>query len=53
MTLTDKGKALREQALHVPGTMANGYKPEGIEELRESVRGLVSILAQHSARKEP
>jgi DNA-binding MarR family transcriptional regulator len=53
VTLTDKGKALREQALHVPDTMASGYKPEGIEELRESVRGLVSILAQHSARKEP
>lgn len=50
VTLTDKGKALREQALHVPDTMANGYKPEGVDELRESVRSLVSMLAQHSTR---
>lgn len=48
--LTDKGRALRKQALHVPETMANGYKPEGIEDLRESVRNLVSILAQHKPR---
>lgn len=50
VTLTDKGKALREQALHVPDTMSNGYKPEGVDELRESIRGLVSSLAQHSTR---
>ena len=50
VTLTDKGKALREKAVHVPETIANGYKPEGIEELRESVRDLVAILAQHSTR---
>ncbi len=48
--LTDKGKALRAQAVHVPETMASGYKPEGIEDLRESVRSLVSILAQHKPR---
>jgi DNA-binding MarR family transcriptional regulator len=48
--LTEKGKALREQALHVPETIANGYRPEGIEELRESVQSLVSILAQHKVR---
>lgn len=50
VTLTDKGKTLRKEAVHVPETMANGYKPEGIEELRESVRDLVSILAQHRTR---
>lgn len=44
--LTDKGKALREQAVHVPGTIANGRTPEGIEELRESVRNLVAMLAE-------
>ncbi|ALR22966.1 MarR family transcriptional regulator [Sphingobium yanoikuyae] len=50
VTLTGKGKALRQQALHVPETISNGYKPEGIEELRESVRDLVSILAQLDTR---
>lgn len=50
VNLTDKGKALRAQAVHVPETVPNGYEPEGIEELRESVRGLVSILARHSTR---
>lgn len=50
VTLTGKGKTLREQTVHVPETMANGYKPEGIEELRERVRDLGSILAQHSTR---
>jgi DNA-binding MarR family transcriptional regulator len=48
--LTNSGKALRERALHVPETMSNGYKPDGVEELRESVRALVSVLAQHNAR---
>lgn len=52
IALTDKGKALRKQALHVPTTMANGYEPKGVEELRESVRSLVSILAQHKPRAE-
>jgi hypothetical protein len=37
-------------ALHVPDTISNGYKPEGIDELRESIRDLVSSLAQHSTR---
>ena len=49
--LTAKGKALRTQALHVPQTMSSGFKPEGIEELRESVQNLVSLLAQHNPRK--
>lgn len=44
--LTDKGKRLREQALHVPETIADGRTPEGVEELRESVRNLVAMLAQ-------
>lgn len=47
ITLTDQGIALRDQALHVPETMAGGYQPEGLEELRERVRDLVAILAQH------
>lgn len=49
--LTDKGKALREQAVHVPGTIANGRTPEGIEELRESVRNLVAMLAEQEVLK--
>jgi len=51
ISLTEQGKALRERAVHVPETISNGYQPEGIEELRESVRNLVSILAQHTARE--
>ena len=50
VTLTEKGETLRGKALHVPETIANGYQPEGIEELRDRVRDLVSILAQHSTR---
>lgn len=50
VTLTERGKTLRSQALHVPETMANGYNAEGVDALRESVRDLVSILAQHSTR---
>jgi DNA-binding MarR family transcriptional regulator len=48
VTLTASGRRLRKQALHVPETMSRGYKPEGIDELRESVRALVRILAQHA-----
>ena len=50
VTLTERGETLRSQALHVPETMANGYNAEGVDALRESVRDLVSILAQHSTR---
>ncbi|MFZ5707865.1 MAG: MarR family winged helix-turn-helix transcriptional regulator [Pseudomonadota bacterium] len=46
--LTEAGRALRERALHVPGTIAKGRTPEGIEELRESVQKLVATLAEHS-----
>ena len=38
-------------ALHVPDTISNGYKPEGVDELRESIRDLVSSLAQHSTAR--
>lgn len=48
--LTEAGRALRERALHVPGTIAKGRTPEGIEELRESVQRLVATLAEHSER---
>ncbi|SEI98131.1 transcriptional regulator, MarR family [Sphingomonas sp. OV641] len=50
ITLTEKGRALRETALHVPDTMADGYDPAGLEELRERVTALVAILAQHDGR---
>jgi DNA-binding MarR family transcriptional regulator len=43
--LTERGKALRADALHVPGTIAASRTPEGVEELRDSVRGLVALLA--------
>lgn len=49
VTLTDKGKALRDKAVHVPNTMANGYTPDNLDDLRERVRDLVSVLAQHSS----
>ena len=47
VALTEKGRALRERALHVPATISGGYKPEGLDDLRDSVRALVAILAQH------
>jgi DNA-binding MarR family transcriptional regulator len=43
--LTERGKALRADALHVPDTIAAGRTPEGVKELRDSVRGLVALLA--------
>jgi DNA-binding MarR family transcriptional regulator len=49
VTLTEAGRQLREKAQHVPETMANGYEPEGLDELRETVQALVSVLAQHAS----
>lgn len=43
--LTKKGQSLRQRALHVPETIADGRSPQGIDELRESVRRLVTTLA--------
>jgi DNA-binding MarR family transcriptional regulator len=50
ISLTDEGRGLRAQALHVPETMANGFAPEGLDELRKTVTDLVSLLAQHAAK---
>lgn len=43
--LTERGRALRADALHVPETIAGGRSPEGLDELREGVRQLVAMLA--------
>lgn len=43
--LTERGRALRADALHVPETIAGGRTPERLDELRESVRKLVAMLA--------
>jgi DNA-binding MarR family transcriptional regulator len=43
--LTERGRALRADALHVPETIAGGRSPEGLDELREGVRRLVTLLA--------
>lgn len=48
VALTDEGRALRAQAAHVPQTLAGGYEGDGLNELREAVRGLVAVLAKHS-----
>jgi MarR family transcriptional regulator, organic hydroperoxide resistance regulator len=53
ITLTKKGRALGARAVHVPETMANGIKPEGLDELRENIRTLVSVLAQHNVKQLP
>jgi DNA-binding MarR family transcriptional regulator len=50
VALTPAGTALREQALHVPETMANGYRSDDVDTLRQSVRQLVAALAQHKTR---
>lgn len=47
--LTGKGQALREKAVHVPGTIGNGRPPDGIDEIREGVRKLVAVLAEQDA----
>jgi DNA-binding MarR family transcriptional regulator len=43
--LTERGRALRADALHVPETIAGGRSPEGLDELRKGVRKLVAMLA--------
>lgn len=47
--LTEQGRALRADALHVPETIAGGRSPEGLDELREGVRKLVAMLAAPGA----
>jgi len=46
--LTERGRALRADALHVPETIAGGRSPEALDELREGVRKLVAMLAAPS-----
>lgn len=53
VALTEQGRSIRERASHVPETMSGGFQPEGMDELRESVRNLVSALAQHSVVPRP
>lgn len=48
--LTPDGRALRQRALSVPETLTGGQQPEGIEQLRDSVKALVAALAQVSGR---
>lgn len=48
--LTPDGRALRERALSVPETLTGGQHPDGIEQLRDSVKALVAALAQVSGR---
>lgn len=45
IALTEQGKALRAQALHVPETIAGGRSAEGLDALRDGVRQLVAMLA--------
>jgi len=53
--LTESGKILRNQAVYVPETLARGRKSEGksvgIDELRDSVRRLVELLAEQTGSK--
>lgn len=48
--LTPKGKALRQDAAHVPGTIAQGRSPQALDDLREGVRALVAMLAEQDRR---
>ena len=50
IAITEQGRALRSRAEHVPETVGGGFTPDGVDELRESVRNLVAILAQRDAR---
>jgi MarR family transcriptional regulator, organic hydroperoxide resistance regulator len=49
--LTERGKKLRDLAVHVPETISQGRSPEGVEELRDSVRHLVAVLAEQGTRR--
>jgi DNA-binding MarR family transcriptional regulator len=47
ITLTPHGRALREQALHVPGALARqaGMEPQEVENLRDQTHALVARLS--------
>lgn len=47
IALTPKGRRLRTQAAHVPDELSKGIEMEEIEQLRDHVRELVTILATH------
>lgn len=53
IALTPKGRALREDAVQVPSIMTGGIEPEGVAELRDSVRALVAVLAGHGKPSRP
>ena len=53
IALTPKGRALREDAVQVPSIMTGGIEPEGVAELRDSVRALVAVLAGHGKPARP
>ncbi|PKB14636.1 DNA-binding MarR family transcriptional regulator [Novosphingobium kunmingense] len=50
--LTDKGRLLRSEAVRVPEILSGGQHPDGIEDLRESVRALVAALADVTQRSK-
>lgn len=50
IALTEQGRALRAQALHVPETIAGGRSAEGLDALRDGVRQLVAMLADPSGQ---
>lgn len=47
VTLTGKGHDLRQDAIHVPAALSNGYRANGLADLRTTVSALVAVLAQH------
>lgn len=49
--LTDAGRELRNRAVHVPMIMSGGYQPEELLDLRDRVKALVDLLAQHAGNK--
>ena len=52
IALTTEGQGLRAKALHVPATLSAGYQQDGVDDLRESVRNLVAVLARHSGHNQ-
>ncbi|PXA99256.1 ArsR family transcriptional regulator [Nostoc sp. 3335mG] len=48
--LTEAGRALRARAISVPATMSRGHDAGELDALRETISGLVGLLAEAQAR---
>ncbi|WP_323982218.1 MarR family transcriptional regulator [Novosphingobium aureum] len=52
VSLTPRGKALREQALEIPEIMTRGQNPEELEALRRTLADVVNMLSAALASRQ-